>query len=734
MRLLDSILSRSSTNRSNGSPDVSRSWALAGRTQSNAANVLQQNAVLPVESISTGNEVEMPKADTILSNECHGSQNGQPPDSHQQKLTAENSILHVDSCTSKSAGEEPIIPHTTLKRSTGSYRRLAGFKTLFSSRKSPRKKLDLNINPSAKQEPCDASGHIEVQRCGNTEEQENDGPPVQQVPPPFIHASHDTELRKVSGKTEDSLDSNKTSVTVYRRASKRTSMPIALADDSSTDRDPFDDVWEASRLETNTSNPFADQSTSTSDSTGQSIPVYRNSSNPLSSDPRHVLKLSGSSGSSWCLSTLSKVNTWPTPIDRRIAIVSFNELAPELCLEPLALSAEDPKKGVIDIQPAGGEQSFIVSKDDAIRRRDRLLRRIRSMRSTLQMKSEPFVPHTRTLRRMKTFAGFSSRSPLMTSLKNKSLETLARLGGYGFLTLPGDFAPATLSLPVCFVAVINYLRCFAPTVPNLFLDDGDMETSVQTYEYFANQVLSAEKEQETIQMTMRSSRMPSFIEEGTITHTESRSAGHVLGVALTFKALLAGLPGGILGSRQLHRILVHIYYGRPSKAPIEPPGSRLVGLSPKSYTKVKAISLAMVALTSPMQLNLICAVFGFCSLLLHESERMFELERRKLRGSVRRPSGPSGARLSEDRLGDIFGPLLMKNDRAEAPDMFQTIQLEIENQRVVAMVVGNWRSISDSCGSGSIVDWRQECERVPGTARRVDTSSIWLILGVDDRM
>jgi hypothetical protein len=104
-----------------------------------------------------------------------------------------------------------------------------------------------------------------------------------------------------------------------------------------------------------------------------------------------------------------------------------------------------------------------VSGERLERRRDRFLGRIRIMRSTMHIRSEPAMPREKSLRRMKTFTALSDRPYLMTSLLGKPLETLARLGGYSFLTLPGDFAPATMSLPVCFVATINYLRTYGMT-------------------------------------------------------------------------------------------------------------------------------------------------------------------------------------------------------------------------------------------------------------------------------
>jgi hypothetical protein len=230
---------------------------------------------------------------------------------------------------------------------------------------------------------------------------------------------------------------------------------------------------------------------------------------------------------------------------------------------------------------------------------------------------------------------------------------------------------------------------------NLFVDPGDLETATQTYNHFADQVLSAEKDRIKIHMTMRSSKMPSFLDKVSEPNMETQNSAQVLGVAFTFRALLEGLPGGILGSMQLYRVLVNICRGRIAQGPAQRTGTCLAGLSPEDYVKVRAISLAILALTSSMQLNLICGVFGLCSLLLHETERMSELQRRHHRCSSNRcPTISNAEKLSLDRLTATLGPLLTDSQQSDNPDTFFAIQEEIENQRVAALLIRNWRSIS----------------------------------------
>lgn len=167
----------------------------------------------------------------------------------------------------------------------------------------------------------------------------------------------------------------------------------------------------------------------------------------------------------------------------------------------------------------------------------------------------------------------------------------------------------------------------------------------------------------------------------------AQNASQVLGVAWAFKALLSGLPGGILGSTELHCVLVDIYYkhvggiiGRESCH-----DDRLL---PGRGAKSTAIGLAILALTRPLQYNLICAVFGLCALLLHEMARSVQLEKRDV------GSGDASTVMTPESLGRILGPLLTEAEPKEDQDMFRAIELEIESQRVAVMLVDGWVDVS----------------------------------------
>lgn len=82
---------------------------------------------------------------------------------------------------------------------------------------------------------------------------------------------------------------------------------------------------------------------------------------------------------------------------------------------------------------------------------------VRPTRSTVALGGAPRHPAPK-LRRTKTFANLRFRHVPMSSLRGKTVENLARLGGHSYLILPSDLAPAPLQLPACLVATVMYLR------------------------------------------------------------------------------------------------------------------------------------------------------------------------------------------------------------------------------------------------------------------------------------
>lgn len=452
---LNSIFSWSSGKGSNAS-DNGRSWTLS-RPQSIMSQSPQRIKVQSNEAPS--NEPEEPKAVCASSGECATDQLQE----NRPLLSKPEHSTKLDAPSSSAAEPLEFPPNSGY-----SSRRFAGFKTLFRTRTHRRQRLDFDIRKDGDIDDCDpkisaseGAGHVAAK---------GDQAVVPTQPSGLSNVPPGDEIRKVSDTTEKSVNSSTTNITVCHRPSRRMSMPITVVDPDLVHQSPFDDIHEASRSVTNVSNPFSEQKKGAK-SADQSSSGYSGSDNPFSSMHSETGGVSNSSRSSWCCPTLSGFNGWPTPADRRLATDSFNRLACDLYLEPLGANPDEAsqydKAGeCCDNEPKTPRQSltivgdgiFAVPGDKLERRRDRLLGRIRTMRSTMHIKAEPAVPRARSLRRMNTFTTLSTGPCLMTSLQGKSLETLARIGGFGFLTLPGDFAPTTLNLPVCFVATINYLR------------------------------------------------------------------------------------------------------------------------------------------------------------------------------------------------------------------------------------------------------------------------------------
>lgn len=299
-------------------------------------------------------------------------------------------------------------------------------------------------------------------------------PTMQQSDQPDDRANENSEERKVSDQTVLSRDSNDTTVTVYRRPSKRTSRPIVTVDREYVYENPFGEVEEASHSGTGLDH-FSDPRESIFQSNRPSISEYSGEypralyyperpDNPLSRN--FPFNSRNSSKRSTC-HVFAKGSDWSGQFDVHKAANAFNELAGKLNLQPLELtddyrpstgkSSPDRLNSIAD-GVLGDESCEEASECKSLRRRDRIFGRIRVMRSNLAMKA-PTAPEERGLRRMKTFANFSTRTPQMVSLRGKSLVTLARFGGQSLLDLPADFAPTTLKLPVCFVTTALYLRC-----------------------------------------------------------------------------------------------------------------------------------------------------------------------------------------------------------------------------------------------------------------------------------
>ncbi|KAH8705392.1 hypothetical protein BGW36DRAFT_435214 [Talaromyces proteolyticus] len=357
------------------------------------------------------------------------------------------------------------------------------------------------------------------------------------------------------------------------------------------------------------------------------------------------------------------------------ALRDFNDLAGRLGLYRLVVPERDPInfKSETPITPPkpSKKKSF--------------LHKVRSMRSSFRLRGA--TKDTPALRRVKTFTGLSARFYSMDSLKGKSLEILSRLGGHSTLTFPGDFSPAVMRLPSCLVSMIDYLKIHAPKARNVFFEPGDSSTAFRIYNHFADQVLSAEREKYTIHSTIRKSGFPAeVVGFGNEEETFLSRRFHVLPVAWVFKYVLAGIPGGILGSPRLYLTLVDITYKPfPDEANLHVTGIYgLYGGTPAtSWTRNRAISLAILALTDDLQLDLICAVFGLCTLLDYETSRQIEFNQ------MHDPVIGCTGMLTRERIVQAFAPLLSELTATVGEDDVQS-----EAFYVMRMMMANWRGVS----------------------------------------
>ncbi|AEO62782.1 uncharacterized protein THITE_2031416, partial [Thermothielavioides terrestris NRRL 8126] len=213
------------------------------------------------------------------------------------------------------------------------------------------------------------------------------------------------------------------------------------------------------------------------------------------------------------------------------------------------------------------------------------------------------------------------------NLKDEDLQSLVRLCGKSTLYLPSQYSPGPLVLPTCFRATAHYLAQHGAETRGVFRIPGSVRIVNALYKYYC-----ADGDVEAISSTTCCPTLPSHIKAGT--HD----------VASTFKRLLSGLPGGILGSLAPFDALVAIHGQLDGEA----------GLDKTQQIKVRARLIALVICTVRTQLrrDLICAVFGLLSLIGCAAE---DASRQDEHGKPL----PASDLMGYNALGIVFGPLLV---------------------------------------------------------------------------
>lgn len=327
--------------------------------------------------------------------------------------------------------------------------------------------------------------------------------PVKKNPPsdeqPALEREN-LEQRNVSAQTMQSQESNQTTATVNRRPSQRIPMPI---NELQEDNEYWSSIFQFEQEEEvghhpEPSDPFSDGKNF--DPQHQALPSSKHSEDQSNLSQRQSVTSQAISqaesirhkSSKSSKSTKSRSNAQPTAsfrtsrnssisshasrgsrfnkLDPYKAAKGFNSLASQLNLVIHIPQDKLEGRGVMTPYLAHVANRSTVAMernsdddDDRGRRRFSLHPRqapaghVRTTKSHITLGETQPNPAPR-LRRTKTFANLRFRQQPMSSLRGKTVETLARLGGHTYLMLPADLAPAPLMLPACIVAAVIYLR------------------------------------------------------------------------------------------------------------------------------------------------------------------------------------------------------------------------------------------------------------------------------------
>ena len=174
------------------------------------------------------------------------------------------------------------------------------------------------------------------------------------------------------------------------------------------------------------------------------------------------------------------------------------------------------------------------------------------------------------------------------------------------------------------------------TVPGIFRVPGQLSTINALYDYYSNRFLNYSNidDPDKIQSTVGTGDLPAHIEFT------------VHDVASLLKKILLGLPGGLLGSLSLFKVICSI----------DTKVQRRLEQSVADFITFKArlIALAISSVTSDHRFSLICAILGLAALIGHESE--------KVANGGPSNYGPSSELMGYRALGVVLGPLLLGDD------------------------------------------------------------------------
>lgn len=331
MGLFDSFLSKSRASKSETSSSSKGKASECQADSDNTGQSVEANArpsdTVAEEDLAAKNSPAIPAVD----------QSVQPPETSVTEGSLPcTGVVQND----ETQGRYPLANHTGR-----GLMRMSGFLTLLRShrRQHPATVLD---HPGSNNQPVHPAfvGNLWSEK---SLDYDSVAPDFLQV---FQQAGYLADLgsRKVSDKTIQSADSELTSATICRHPSQRTSTPIILPDQRPECQNPFDENAEGvERLPG--SDPFSDpldmvntrherQPSSEYDDAGPKLSgSFEHAHTRRPQTPfiaRHSADGSLSQGSS-DLHTCSNGSDWSACVDQHTATIAFNELAPQLNLEPL---------------------------------------------------------------------------------------------------------------------------------------------------------------------------------------------------------------------------------------------------------------------------------------------------------------------------------------------------------------------------------------------------------------
>ncbi|KAI1984810.1 hypothetical protein LOZ53_005302 [Ophidiomyces ophidiicola] len=486
-------------------------------------------------------------------------------------------------------------------------------------------------------------------------------------------------LRNLSNQSRVSEKSN---ITVHHDPSKRCESPIALgAVLSESSSNPFSDSHAIRRMSNKSSHSVSCRSNRTEIGSSEDCPgpgvrhdIKKSAAMPTTQNGIRVdSRLSSNSSDMASRRILEGTDIARREFARSRAFLAFNSSAPYFDIEALV-----PPRNVIQN----------IDKP-ILKPRSSFFLRIRKAKSSLTMGKNYTVKQK--LRHMKTFTNLAAQYPA-GSLIGKGLEDLSRLGGESILSkLPPRYFPGALKLPTCIAATVSGLLNHGTAVPFIHSELGSQELVSTLYSHYAGQVLGAERLKRKISTTMRSIDLP-LVYINTRRHGKNDDYMHVISTVL--KQFLAELPGGILGSMRLYHALEKIYTNRflHANCLYDPGRKDYLSNVPFSLAgRVRMIALAILALTTDMQLELICSIFGLLSVTADESHVMkeFHLEHLHPKSQCGRCEGLADT----IELGERFGQLLCGVEGRESTLNKKSFQ-ETHTSQVATMLIDLWKDIS----------------------------------------